>query len=58
LLRPEIPAEARNAALLALGSAAFRRAELVGLDWQKRGDGTGKLKVFVGHLFDVEVDEL
>ena len=44
LLRPEIPAGAPDAAPLALGSAAFRRAELIGLDWQKRGDGTGFLQ--------------
>jgi integrase len=43
-LRPEIPAEARDAALLTLGwAAALRRSELVGLDWQKRGSGTGFL---------------
>jgi integrase len=40
MLRPEVPAEARDAALLALGwAAALRRSELVGLDWQKRGKG-------------------
>jgi integrase len=45
-LRPEIPAEARDAALLALGwAAALRRSELVGLDWQKRGSGTGFLQL-------------
>jgi integrase len=49
-LRPETPAEARDAALLALGwSAALRRSELVGLDWQRRGEGnvggTGSLQV-------------
>jgi integrase len=37
-LRPTVPAEARDAALLALGwAAALRRSELVGLDWQKLG---------------------
>ena len=42
LLRPTIAAEARDAALLALGwAAALRRSELVGLDWHKLGDGTG-----------------
>jgi integrase len=45
-LRSEIPAEARDAALLAVGwAAALRRSELVGLDWQKRGDGTGFLRL-------------
>jgi integrase len=45
-LRPEIPAEARDAALLALGwAAALRRSELVGLDWQKLGDGAGFLRI-------------
>jgi integrase len=44
VLRPSIPAEARDAALLSLGwAAALRRSELVGLDWQKRGSGTGFL---------------
>jgi integrase len=39
-LRPQIAAEARDAAILALGwSAALRRSELVGLDWQKLGRG-------------------
>ena len=41
-LRPDIPIEARDAALLSLGwAAALRRSELVGLDWQQRGAGTG-----------------
>jgi integrase len=45
-LRPDILAEARDAALLAVGwAAALRRSELVGLDWQKRGDGTGFLQL-------------
>jgi integrase len=44
-LRANIPADARDGALLALGwGAALRRSELVGLDWMKLGDGTG----FVG----------
>jgi integrase len=45
-LRPQIAAEARDAAILALGwSAALRRSELVGLDWQKLGEGDGYLLV-------------
>ena len=41
-LSPDIPIEARDAALLSLGwAAALRRSELVGLDWQQRGAGTG-----------------
>ena len=37
-LRLDIPADARDAALLSLGWAgALRRSELVGLDWQKMG---------------------
>jgi len=36
------PADIRDAALLVLGWAgALRRAELVGLDWLKQGDGKG-----------------
>jgi site-specific recombinase XerD len=36
----------RNAALLGLGIAmAARRSELVGLDWKRRGTGTGVLEV-------------
>jgi integrase len=42
MLRPQIPAEARDAGLLAIGwAAALRRSELVGLDWQKLGGGSG-----------------
>jgi integrase len=45
-LRPQIPAEARDAALLAVGwAAALRRSELVGLDWQKLGGGSGFLRL-------------
>ena len=45
-LSPEVPAEARDAALLSLGwAAALRRSELIGLDWQKLGDGTGYLQI-------------
>jgi integrase len=41
-LRLGIPADARDAALLSVGwAAALRRSELVGLDWQKLGDGVG-----------------
>jgi integrase len=41
-----LPADARDAALLALGwSAALRRSELVGLDWEKVGGGTGYLRI-------------
>jgi len=41
-LDQRIALAARDAALLALGwSAALRRSELVGLDWQKLGAGTG-----------------
>jgi integrase len=41
-LRLDIPADARDAALLSVGwAAALRRSELVGLDWQKLGDGVG-----------------
>jgi integrase len=40
----KLPADARDAALLALGwSAALRRSELVGLDWEKVSTGTGTL---------------
>jgi integrase len=39
---PAVPSDARDAALLALGFAgALRRSELVGIDWQKHGDGDG-----------------
>jgi integrase len=42
----KLPADARDAALLALGwSAALRRSELVGLDWEKVGGGTGYVRV-------------
>jgi integrase len=45
-LRPLIPAEARDAALLAVGwAAALRRSELIGLDWQSRGTGTGFVRL-------------
>jgi integrase len=41
-----LPADARDAALLALGwAAALRRSELVGLDWQKLGGGSGYVQV-------------
>jgi integrase len=41
-LQCEVPAEARDAALLAVGwAAALRRSELVGLDWERLGTGTG-----------------
>jgi integrase len=46
---PALVADARDAALLALGWAgALRRSELVGLDWQQRGDGTGTVSVEEG----------
>jgi integrase len=46
MLRPEIPADARDGALLTLGwAAALRRSELVGLDWLKLGDGTGYVQI-------------
>jgi integrase len=42
----KLPADARDAALLALGwSAALRRSELVALDWEKVGTSTGYLRV-------------
>lgn len=46
-LRPDhLPADARDAALLALGwAAALRRSELIGLDWQELGTGTGILRI-------------
>ena len=46
-LRPEaLVADARDAALFAIGwAAALRRSELVGLDWQELGQGTGVLCV-------------
>ena len=38
--------DARDRALLLLGwAAALRRSELVGLDWQRKGLGTGSVKV-------------
>jgi len=41
-LRPTVNAEARDAALLALGwGGALRRSELVGLDWLQLGTGGG-----------------
>jgi integrase len=47
--RPGLVADARDAAILALGwAAALRRSELVGLDWQQRGTGTGTLHVEEG----------
>lgn len=43
---PVLIADARDAALLALGWAgALRRSELVGLDWQRRGDGIGSVSL-------------
>jgi integrase len=40
------PADARDAALLALGwSAALRRSELVGLDWEMVGGGNGYVRL-------------
>ena len=40
------PAERRDAALLALGVASgFRRSELSGLDWARRGDGSGVIEL-------------
>jgi integrase len=45
-LRANIPADARDGALLALGwGAALRRSELVGLDWMKQGDGNGYVSI-------------
>jgi integrase len=42
----KLPADARDAALLALGWAgALRRSELVGLDWEQAGSGTGCLRI-------------
>lgn len=47
--RPELLADARDAAILALGwAAALRRSELVGLDWQQRGSGTGAVHMEEG----------
>jgi integrase len=42
--RPELVADARDAAILVLGWAS----ELVGLDWQHRGNGTGTLHIEEG----------
>lgn len=45
-LAPVLIADARDAALLALGWAgALRRSELVGLDWQRRGEGIGSVSL-------------
>jgi integrase len=41
-----LPADTRDAALVALGWAcALRRSELVGLDWERVGSGTGTLRI-------------
>lgn len=43
---PDRPADARDGALLALGwSGAARRSEIVCLDWQQLGSGTGFVRV-------------
>jgi integrase len=45
MLRKDNLREARDAAILAVGwGAARRRSELVGLDWQEPGDGTGFMR--------------
>ena len=45
MLRKDHLREARDAAILAVGwGAARRRSELVGLDWQEPGDGTGFMR--------------
>ena len=45
-MQPALTADARDAALLALGwAAALRRSELIGLDWQQLGTGTGFLQL-------------
>lgn len=45
-LRAQIPADARDGALLSLGWAgALRRNELVSLDWMEVGDGKGFVRV-------------
>jgi integrase len=45
-LRADVPIDARDAALLALGWAgALRRSELVGLDWQRLNAGGGFVAV-------------
>jgi integrase len=46
ILKVEKNIGCRNAALLTLGfGAALRRSELVGLDWQELGEGTGFVRV-------------
>ena len=48
-LTHNLPADTRDAALLALGwSAALRRSELVGLDWLKRSTGAGSVHIEEG----------
>jgi integrase len=48
-LSPKLLADARDAALLALGwAAALRRSELVGLDWGKRSTGAGSVMIEEG----------
>lgn len=48
-LSPKLLADARDAALLALGwAAALRRSELVGLDWEKRSAGDGSVTIEEG----------
>ena len=45
-LAATLPADARDAAILALGWAgALRRSEIVGLDWNERGSGSGFLRL-------------
>jgi integrase len=46
ILKVEKNIGCRNAALLTLGfGAALRRSELVGLDWQELGEGTGFVRI-------------
>ncbi|HEX6001358.1 MAG TPA: tyrosine-type recombinase/integrase [Hyphomicrobiaceae bacterium] len=46
ILNPKRNIGCRNAALLTLGfGAAMRRSELVGLDWQELGTGTGFVRI-------------
>lgn len=46
ILNPKRNIGCRNAALLTLGfGAALRRSELVGLDWQELGTGTGFVRI-------------
>ena len=46
ILNPARNIGCRNAALLTLGfGAALRRSELVGLDWQELGTGTGFVRI-------------